>query len=246
MPPGYPKAAQAARLILDHLGRPNLGAKITLTSQLPLGRGMASSTADVVGVMAGLVQILGCSLSLPELARLACQIEPSDSTMFAQITALAYRGTGRSQELGLAPALPLLMFDPGYAIDTLSFNGQLDLAAVRSLATSTQAAQELLQQGLAGADVVAIGAAATLSATQYQTVSYSPLVEQAQRWGQATGASGLIRAHSGSVVGLLYPNGTELAELIPWLSARFEGALTPTHLVNGGFSIQNHVAVTGN
>lgn len=237
--PGHStKIRQAARLVLDYLERSGWGVTITRTSQLIPGRGMASSTADVVGVIAGLAQAVGRSLTTTELVRLACRIEPSDSTMLAGLALLAYRGSGQFCELGLPPALPLLMLDPGGTVDTLTYNAQLDLMLVRQLGPTTRAALELLHEGLHRADAAAIGAAATLSALSYQKVSYNPLVEQAREWATATQALGLVRAHSGSVVGLLYPPQTDLAGPGRWLAARFEGVITPTHLTGGGCQLE--------
>jgi L-threonine kinase len=235
----YPKSKQAAHLLLDYLGRPDLGAEIHLNSQLQPGRGMASSTADIIGVMVGVAAALDHTLAPGELARLACQIEPSDSTMFAGLTMLAYRGSARYRELGPVPPLPLLMLDTGQAIDTLAYNARLNLAAVRQLASSTQTALELLSQGLANHDAEAIGAAATLSAFSYQAINYSPWLEQIQTWGQATGALGLVRAHSGSVFGLLYGVDTNLAEPARWLSTRFNGLIQPTYLTRGSYLLSD-------
>jgi L-threonine kinase len=231
----YFKLQRAARLLLTFLNRPDLGAKVTVNSQLQPGRGMASSTADIIGVMMGLTVALGHSISAGELAHLACQVEPSDSTMFADLTVLAYRDSARFQGLGPAPPLPLLMFDTGQAVDTLVFNARLNLSAVRQLAPTTKTALELLRQGLASNDTEAIGAAATLSALSYQSVNYNPLVEQAARWVNHTGATGLVRAHSGSVLGLLYPAGTDLTEPERWLSKRFHGIIRPTQLSRGSY-----------
>lgn len=235
-PGGYAKLRLAARLALDYLGRPDLGADIEVRSQLLPGRGMASSTADMVGAMAGVSLALNQPLSPAELARLACRVEPSDSIMFAGLALLAYRNSGgRYQELGPAPALPLLMLDTGQAVDTITFNARLDLAAVRRLASTTRIALDWLNEGINNNNPEAIGAAATLSAVSYQAISYNALLPQIQQWATATGALGIVRAHSGSVVGLLYESGLNLAEPAQWLAARFYGAITPTRLV-GGYS----------
>jgi L-threonine kinase len=231
----YSKLEQAARLVLSYLGQPNLGARVAVNSQLLPGRGMASSTADVVGVMIGLALTLEPSIPAGELARLACQVEPSDSTMFADLTALAYRDSARFQQLGPVPALPLLMLDTGQAVDTLTFNARLNLRAVRQLAPTTKTALEMLKQGLASNDAAAIGAAATLSALSYQRVNYNPLVDRAMRWVDETGAVGLIRAHSGSVLGLLYPANTNLNGPEQWLASRFEGTICQTQLTRGSY-----------
>jgi L-threonine kinase len=232
------KIRQAALLALDYLERPGWGVKITRTSQLIPGRGMASSTADVVGVIMGLAEAVGRPLLAAELVRLACRIEPSDSTMLAGLALLAYRDSGQFCQMGPPPTLPLLMLDPGSTVDTLTYNAQLDLAAVRQLGPSTHVALEWLGEGLRRADGAAIGAAATLSAFSYQKVSYSPLLEQAEGWAKDTHALGLVRAHSGSVIGLLYPPQTDLAGPGRWLAARFDGIITPTHLTGGGGQLE--------
>ena len=233
----YTKAGRAAALLLARLGQSDLGVDILIDSQLPPGRGMASSTADVVGVLAGLIVALEQPLSPGEMAGLACQIEPSDSTMFAELTLLAYRDEGQYQTIGCAPTLPLLLLDPGYGVDTLVFNQRLNLGQLRTLATTTQAALEMLQEGLTTAKPAAIGAAATLSAQSYQRVVDSPLIWQVMQWAPATGALGVVRAHSGSVVGLLYPPGASLAEPSGWLARRFEGQILETELTSGGYSL---------
>lgn len=236
------KVQQAARLLLDETGRPDLGARIQIQSQLPVGRGMASSTADIVGTMVGLLVALEQKTDPIRLPRLACQIEPSDSTMFNQLALLAYRGSGRFKMLGSVPALTCLILDPGQSVDTLSYNAQLNIAAVRKLASTTQTALDLLIQGLNSNDFATIGAAATLSATAYQSVNYSSLVPLAQQWAKTTGAVGIVRAHSGSVVGLLYPPDTPLEDATRQISLQFTGELIQTALTGSGYQIFDKAA----
>jgi L-threonine kinase len=188
--------------------------------------------------MAGLGVVLNRPLSPAELARLACRVEPTDSIMFAELTMLAYRDTGRSQTIGPAPALPLLMLDPGLAVDTLSFNRTLNLAALRQLGDTTLEALDWLRQGALAGDAVAVGAAATLSAVSYQPLLFNPMLAQAQQWAKDTGAVGVVRAHSGTIAGLLYPPGIPLDAPARWLAKRFEGAITATQLTGGGYRLE--------
>lgn len=229
------KLRQAAHLALKELGRADLGARISVSTELLPGRGMASSTADIVGVLVAISTGLNHPFTPSELARLACCIEPSDSTMFSGLAALAYRGSGRYQELGPAPDLPLLVLDSGEGVDTVSYNARLNLSAVQRLVATTRIALNWLREGIETDNPAAIGAAATLSALSYQAVSDNPLLPQVQAWAKTTGALGLVRAHSGSLFGLLYEPGLDLAEPARWLAARFDGALTLTHLT-GGYS----------
>jgi L-threonine kinase len=182
-------------------------------------------------------ELLDRPFSPAQLAELACRIEPSDSIMFTQATMLAYRDSGQAEMLGAIPALPCLILDPGEAVDTVTYNARLNLHLLRELAASTQTAINLLTDGLARNDSAAIGAATSLSATAYQVINYSGLVTQAQQWAAATGAVGIVRAHSGSLVGLLYSPETPLQRVAAWLATQFAGTLIQTQLVGAGYRI---------
>jgi L-threonine kinase len=232
---GCAKLGRAARLTLDYLEALETGAHLTVQSQLLPGRGMASSTADIVAGMSSLALALGQPLSFAELARLACEVEPSDSVMFSDLTILAYRDQGKHETVGPVPMLPLIMLDPGQVVDTITFNRHLNLVKLRHLGPSTLESLALLRAGTSAGDPATIAAAATLSATNYQSMLFNPILPQAQQWAAKTGALGIVRAHSGSLVGLIYPHGTVLDEIKSWLGLRFSGSITSTQLTRGGF-----------
>ena len=70
-PVGYDKVRRAVKLAFAKLDISDWGADITITSQLLPGRGMASSTADVVGAIIGVALAHGKSLLPETVARLA-------------------------------------------------------------------------------------------------------------------------------------------------------------------------------
>ena len=81
-----PKSRKALDLISEHLSLSEADLKplkITPgTRELAVGKGMASSTADLMGIMKGVAYIYGKPLSSELLLKLCCQIEPTDSLMF--------------------------------------------------------------------------------------------------------------------------------------------------------------------
>lgn len=231
----YDKLKRAIFLTLSHMGAARWGVEISINSQLLSGRGMAASTADIVGAIAGLGFALDHPFTPGGLATLACQIEPSDSTMFEAVTLLAYRNAGRYETIAPALSTPLLMLDPGYTVDTVVFNAGLNLAIVQQLGASTQKAIKLLKKGLQQQDIAIIGAAATLSAKCYQTVWYNHLLPRIEKWASETRAQGIIRAHSGGLFGLLFREQASLEAAQHWISQRFAGTITATHLAPGGY-----------
>lgn len=235
------KLNRAAHLALAVVPRPKRnGIWLARHRTLPLERGMGSSTADIAAAVAGVGELHLHTFSPTEIARLACQIEPSDSTMFAPLTALAYRSGNHYCEIGKAPPLTILMLDLGQRINTQTFNKQLDETRLRQLAPQTTEALHLLAEGITRCDFSAIGAAATLSAESFQRVSHCSYLPYVRQWAQETSALGMVRAHSGSVIGLLYPPDADTADISRWVEQQFSGSVSVTTLADGGAKVERH------
>jgi L-threonine kinase len=234
--PDISKAEQAAADVLARSGS-GPGLALSIASSLPRGRGYASSTADIAAASMAAAQVCGLPMNASDLAQLACTIEPSDSTMFPDWTLFAYRSAGWQQPLGAALRLPLLILDPGGGLDTLHYNQTLDLKRVAALEGQTQAALAIFQEGLLRGDYRLLGSAARSSARAYQAVCYSSLVEEALGWAAALDAGGPLRAHSGSIVGLLFDDDECAYDARRWLSGRFDGEIHLTHTTGGGVEV---------
>ncbi|MCY3732835.1 MAG: GHMP kinase, partial [Chloroflexi bacterium] len=73
-----PKAVQAVALTLDRFGLDGLDVDLSLDSPIPRGKGMASSTADIVASVAATGAALGRATDAELEADIALMIEPSD------------------------------------------------------------------------------------------------------------------------------------------------------------------------
>ncbi len=71
VPHDAPKTAAALRAGLIYLGQTSWGGRLELDSDLPRGRGYASSTADVAATLYALGEAVGRKLTDTEVARLA-------------------------------------------------------------------------------------------------------------------------------------------------------------------------------
>lgn len=207
-PDDAPKATAALRAGLEYLARRDSGdiapgGRLTLISSLPRGRGYASSTADVGAALYALGEACGRSLTSPEAARLAVGVEPSDSTVFEGLALFDHRTGSFYRLLGPAPALSLIVIDPGGQVDTLTFNRADHRPALRRLATQHREAFEMLANGLQRGDWAAVGQAATLSAKCHQAILPSPLLDRVSSLARQVEALGVCRAHSGTILGLL-------------------------------------------
>jgi len=179
---------------------------VSVKSDLPLGKGMASSSADISATCQGIALSAGTILTPDEIADIALLIEPTDGIFYPGIVLFDHIHGSLRQHLGAAIPMYIAIFDVGGEIDTLHFNKRLDLKKLNEAnECQVQHAVHLIRKGLAAKDIVLIGNGATISARANQKILFKPHLEDIIAIGQSWGAVGVNIAHSGTVVGVLFP-----------------------------------------
>ena len=213
-PVDAPKSRQAVELTLAHFGARDVDARLSLSSPLPRGKGMASSTADVSAAIAATATALGMEADMPptQIAQIALQVEPSDSVMLPGIAILDHKQGSIARTLGAPPPMRVVALDFGGGVDTLAFNGVNRDATLKCLQPEFSEALALIEQGVRNGSAADIGAGATCSAVANQHLLYKPQLDAALQLARDVGAVGVNTAHSGTVLGLLFEDDVELAE----------------------------------
>lgn len=207
-PEPRPKAAIAVNKTLDFLNiAGNIG--VTVVSDLPVGKGMASSSADIsAACQAAALAAAGIRLSADEIADIALSIEPTDGIFYPGIIMFDHIHGKIRRLLGNPPPIHVAIFDAGGQVDTQDFNCREDLAGLnRAKEPQVAAAARLVIEGLAAGDVKLIGRGATMSALANQTILYKPYLEQMIEFSGRFGAAGVCVAHSGTVMGVMFSAG---------------------------------------
>ncbi len=237
-PPGCFKAARAVRLMLDALGCPEFGAVVTVSSSLPVGKGMASSTADIAAACYAVAAALGSRPEPERVAEIALSIEPTDGTFSPGITLFDHVRGRVFEVLGSPPSMGILAVDFGGEVDTLEFNRRPDLPYLNRLNEPELAkALALVRLGIEKGDPWAVGEGATISALANQRILPKPGLEELIEFATRIGAYGVNVAHSGTVAGILLPPGRERnPHLIGQVRQRFPEikAHYPLRLTEGG------------
>lgn len=234
---GLPLEKSKTRKALDLIRQRGASvAGVRVENPLPAGRGYGTSTADIGAVVYAANWAGGLNLTAYEIAQMAVEIEPTDSTLFDGLSLFAHRTAQFYECLGNAPAAQLLILDPGGFIDTQAFNARDWREALRKLAGEHRHAFELLRAGILNGDLGAIGEAATLSAELHQSILFNPLIEVLKPLMKSVGALGMCRAHSGTILGLLFSNQQACQEVRDFLSRRLHPSIEyrMTALTNGG------------
>jgi len=197
------KTSLAIRKALDYLGFPNWGATFQSQSDLPEGKGMASSSADIVAACRAVSAALNLPLSAEEISRIAISIEPTDGVMYEGSVCYNHRAGNLLETLGKLPPANLLVLDFGNQVDTVAFN-QIPKNYTAAELDKINQAHELVKTGIQMQDLAQIGLGATLSAEVNQRILPKPHFEKIIRIMREHNANGVCAAHSGTVLGLLF------------------------------------------
>lgn len=199
-PPWKVKALRAAQLASGNGG----ALRVELESEIPVGRGCGSSTADCVAAVRAVADLRGLALSPEEVARLVQRAElASDATMFdlEPMAFLPRTGEVLRRFRGSWPEMKVEIVDMGGPdVATLECPvPSYTTPELEEFAALLQALDEALMAG----DAVRLGRVALRSGEIHQRhrphAQWGPVVESAM----GRGAYGVAVAHSGTVAAVL-------------------------------------------
>lgn len=194
------KTAKALNLLAKQFDIQCRG-KVNFHSELPVGKGMASSTADLSAAMAAVLSSLKIPWTPQDLVHIALDIEPSDPVMFPGVTEIAHQDGKYVRELGNNVPAMLLVFDWGGTLDTQRFNARADLQEhYRKHETLIRKALAIFYEGIDRSDLEKMAYAGTISAQCNQGINPKPYMQEILRVVRSLGGLGMITAHSGTLL----------------------------------------------
>jgi uncharacterized protein involved in propanediol utilization len=195
------KALQLAHLIAEEERRPVSGV-LTVSSVIPEGKGLASSSADLVATARALAKALGTPMPPTRIERLLARIEPTDGVLYPGIVAFHHRAVRLLAVLGSLPAMTVVGIDEGGAVDTIAYN-----RIPKSFSTAQGYEYARLLDRLADAiprhDMAEVGKVATRSALMNQPQRYKRSLEPMREICREVGGLGVAVGHSGTTLGVL-------------------------------------------
>ncbi len=204
-PRGRVKALRAAQLAAEHLGYPALGGRLSIESDIPMGHGYGSSTADVIASIRAVAAAVGMRLLPAISSRLAVAAETASDAIAFESEALLFaqrEGVVLEHFGGSLPPFVLIGFkaDANAGIDTL------ELAPARYSGEEIQLFRVLrgmVARSVRYQDARLLGRAATMSARVSQRHLPKPHFDFVIGLADHHQACGIQVAHSGSLFGLL-------------------------------------------
>jgi uncharacterized protein involved in propanediol utilization len=200
------KSCRAVQCFLGMFGMPP-GGVLHFMSGLPVGKGLASSSSDMVAAIRAAARHYRLDAA-PELIELILRfIEPTDGVMYDGIVSFFHREVMLEEKIGPTPRFTIVSADRGGECNTLQFN-----SIRRETPAAVQQEYAELLDRLKGAvrahDLRTIGAIATRSCELAQTANPHPHLGVMQKLCADLDALGLVATHSGTCLGLLLDAGT--------------------------------------
>ena len=195
------KSGRLAEKLTDILGLDS-GGTLSIWSELPAGKGCASSSDDMVATARALQAASGASVSRKVLARIMSSIEASDGVMYPGIVSFYHREGVLRKFLGYLPSMTIVGLDTGGQVDTVEFNKR-----PKPFDSARRAEYKKLlihlERAVARKDLWALGEISTHSAILNQKLLPKPHLELLLEMRRRHGALGVVGAHSGTQLGLL-------------------------------------------
>lgn len=208
VPPGRRKVRNAVSVYrLMHDIPADTSINVRITSSIPMGIGMGSSTADIVATLRALDQAYGNSTCLEDLVGMVLKVEDAcDSTMldhrvrlFAQRDGIVAKDFGKR----LPPFYVLgfnLMPEESFETDETP-PAEYTEAEVEQFDTLLASLRSAIDLG----DCRRIAEIATASAMINQGKFPKRHFEQLLKVGRTMKAAGICVSHSGTIAGLIFP-----------------------------------------
>jgi len=233
---GFAKVRRAAELTLRALPGAPAGGHVEITSDVPRGLGLDSSTSDVTATIRAVADCLGAAPTAGQVARLATLAEGAcDSIMIEDRVVLFAHREGTVLET-LGPRLPPMIVvgcdtDPGGAVDTLEHPparyNDWEIGAFLVLRT-------VLRRAITAWDVPLLGKVATVSAQINQRFLPKPDLDFLLAVCREEGGCGVQVAHSGTVAGVIFdPSRRGAVDAVVRCMRRIEDHGLPTTNVIG-------------
>lgn len=197
------KALDLVKKLLDHFDL-HAGGKLTIESDLVEGKGLASSSADLVATARAVELALDRLVPVDLIMALLRTIEPTDGVMYSDFVSFFHRRINLCRRLGYPSRLKLIAIDEGGHINTVEYNHRNHLF---SDAEYEEYASLLVRasSAISNNDLELLGRVATRSAVMNQKRNPKLHLKEVIAIGKDTGALGVVVTHSGPCIALMYP-----------------------------------------
>lgn len=205
-PSSCKKARRAAELTVAAFGNASSGGHLQIATDIPVGQGMGSSTADVLASIHAVLDYHGAGFTPEMIMKIAVAAETAcDATLFREHTVVFAHREGFVIEAfrRQIPPLAIISVDtaPDVRVSTLEYHPAVyepqEIEAFRPLLN-------LLRLAIDTGNVPLLGRVATASAWINERFLPKPHLQTLHDIAKRFDAAGIQVAHSGTLVGIIF------------------------------------------
>lgn len=203
----WPKSRDTVLLTLERLRiTKGFHVGIEFTRNIPIGKGLSSSTADMLAAIRATQEVFGILLTDAFVSDLMAMIEPHDALHYNSSVAYNHRQGKLLRDFGHIPRWLILIVDSGGQVDTIRYNQRLWFTA--NHLRLYDALFERLSAAFAARRDAEIARCASESARLHADMTENAFLVAALGIEAEIGAIGTVATHSGTCAGFLFPPDT--------------------------------------
>lgn len=191
---------------------------LNIYSKIPVGKGMASSSADIGATIVATLSLIGKYLSSEEISKIASTIEPTDSTYIKKNVIFNPLNGEIIKYLGNIKNSKVIILEPNKTLNTIKIRNTPNYEKIKFQNKEIiSEAFYLLEEGIKNNDLYLVGKASTLSSLANENIHKKQGLKEIIEISQNYGSYGVNVAHSGTVIGILIDksmNDQRLIELL--------------------------------
>ena len=218
---GPSKSRRAMELVFEKFNIPIEDTKnisLNIKSQIPIGKGMASSTADIGATIKATLSMLNKTLTGEEISKLAVKIEATDSLLLNQHSIFNPLTADVKKYLGGINDTKVVILEPDDILNTKLIRTMPDYKSYKMQNKEIiKTSFDLLDEGLLKNDLDLIGRACTYSGLANENIHKKPFLKEIIEISDRFGCYGVNIAHSGTVIGVLMHKEMDDKRIIQYL-----------------------------
>ena len=219
---GSKKSRKAIEKLFEKFNIPIEESKnisLDLKSNIPIGKGMASSTADIGATIKATLSILNKKLNDEEISLIASEIEPTDSIILYKNSIFNPLNGRVKKYLSSFDNGRVIILEPKEILETKIIRSNPNYLNIKLENKSIiKKSFNLLEKGLKNNDLKLIGEACTLSSLANENIHKKPYLNEIIEISESMNAYGVNIAHSGTVIGILIDKNMDYERIINHLN----------------------------
>jgi len=203
----FPKSRAVAEHMLEVLGMSSgVSTRIDFTRNIPIGKGLSSSTADMLAVVRAFQEMFGVNITENFISQLFTKIEPHDALHYEMSVVYNHRQGKLLSKLDYIPDFNIIAVDAGGETSTEEYNKDLNFTP--PLLNEYDKLYHELSLAFAKKDDIEIARCAQQSTELHVNRTGNAFLAKLLKKANDVNVLGILTTHSGTYGGVLLPGNT--------------------------------------